>query len=544
MPRVRVPFQVCPVLPLGPAEGEGAVVHTYRGKSVSNTMREGVMNKRVSECIGAGHVGAIYQPPSVKKGGHVQTTGLQVCQNTGTRQVPTRVSTPLIGISRNLDYWRNELACHPDKEFVCEVLNMIEWGAPVGHTGMVKPGIHDNWPSASKFYEGVQEYLNKHIESGAIEGPLQEVSYGFVGSPLGAFEKGCPKKLRVIHDLSWPPGGSVNDHIDKEDYSVQYTSVRNAVEICCKMVTPWLAKTDLADAYLQCPIREQDSDLLGFTWTGADGIRRAFKFKSLVLGLRSSPRNFTQLSLALCYICVQNGAPSTTIQYLDDFLICGESYEECERGLRVVVDCAKKCGFQVKQKKTVGPSRVLEFLGLIIDTVRREIRISSERLHEIRSELAEWKGRKKCKKRELLSILGKLNFCSQVVVPGHMFSCRLIQLSKVGKSLYTTIYLDKECRKDLLWWCVIMETHNGVCWFPKEFNGETAEIMFSDAADGAAAAVWGESWTIQKFEGECEWIKPKPICYKEMYAVVLGVGTFRVRLRGKQLLMNVDNMTV
>ena len=89
-----------------------------------------------------------------------------------------------------------------------------------------------------------------------------------------------------------------------------------------------------------------------------------------------------------------------------------------------------------------------------------------------------------------------------------------------------------------------MKSHNGTCWFPKKFDTNTAEIMLSDAADGAAAAVWGDSWTVQEFIGECEWINPKHICYKELYAMVLGVGTFRVRLRGKQLLMNVDNMTV
>ena len=453
-------------------------------------------------------------------------------------------STPRLGISNNYSYWERELSNHPDIEYAKYVLDMVKNGAPIGHTGTIKSVISDNWPSAYKFATGVQEYITKHLKRGAIEGPLECISESFVGSPLGAFEKGNPKKLRIIHDLSWPPGGAVNDHIDKDDYSVQYTSVAQAVDICCTMTTPWLAKTDLADAYLHCPIKQVDSDLLGFTWPDETGVSRAYKFKSLVLGCRSSPRFFTDIASALCYIAIQNGAPSTTLSYLDDFLICANSFQECEKGLHVVVSCAKKCGFHIKDSKTVEPNRVLEFLGLIIDTLKREVRISDERLCEIRQELHEWKGRKKCKKRELLSILGKLNFCAQVIKPGHMFTRRLIQLSKVGRSLYSTIYLDSECRKDMAWWCENMRSHNGTCWFPKKFDTNTAEIMFSDAADGAAAAIWGDSWTVQEFEKECEWIRSKHICYKEMYAVVLGIGTFRVRLRGKQVLMNVDNMTV
>ena len=46
----------------------------------------------------------------------------------------------------------------------------------------------------------------------------------FVGSPLGAFPRKRSNKYRVIHDLSWPPGQSVNDYISAEDSSVQSIS--------------------------------------------------------------------------------------------------------------------------------------------------------------------------------------------------------------------------------------------------------------------------------------------------------------------------------
>ena len=537
------PFRTYLVWPLEPEGKEAEVQETYRGRSASGLTREVAMMPHASGSTVAGHVKVNCPPHSVNVGDHAlkiwDVRGIQ-----DSRIFNPNIQPPPLGINKCLPYWKNELQFHPDEQFSAHVLQLIEFGVPIGNHKPILPGIYENWPSTEKFREGVQKYINKHIAAGAIEGPLPTLPSDFRGSPLGAFEKGAAKKLRIIHDLSWPPGGSVNDNIDKEDFTVQYTSVHEAVRMCCKMSTPWLAKTDLCDAYLQCPVLEKDRNVLGFTWTNELGVTGAYRCCSLVLGLRSSPSHFSSIAKALCFICINNGAPPTTIQYLDDFLTCANSYEQCSDGLKVVTTCAKAAGFEIKDTKTVGPARVLEFLGIIIDTISRELRISQERLTEIRTELEQWNDKKKCKKRELLSLLGKLNFLSQVIVPGHMFCRRLIDLSKKGKTLYSTLYLDKECRADICWWLRNMRENNGVAWFPKECDATTAEIIFSDAADGAAAAVWRNSWTVQHFSEECSWIKSKHICFKELYAVVLGIGTFKVALQGKQVIMKIDNMTV
>ena len=212
--KAPVPFRVCPALPLGLGEEGGEAVRIYRGRCVSDITKGDVMTSRVSGCTSVGHVGEISLPPSVKSVGHVP-------QVVVTKVETTKVNTRL-GISNNYSYWKEELKNHPDRPYTEYVLDMVLNGAPVGHNGEIVAGVYENWPSAYKFQSGVNEYINRHIRSGAIEGPLDVIPRNFVGSPLGAFEKGSPKKLRIIHDLSWPPGGAVNDHIDKDDYSVQY----------------------------------------------------------------------------------------------------------------------------------------------------------------------------------------------------------------------------------------------------------------------------------------------------------------------------------
>ena len=126
----------------------------------------------------------------------------------------------------------------------------------------------------------------------------------------------------------------------------------------------------------------------------------------------------------------------------------------------------------------------------------------------------------------------------------HMFKRRLIEASKAAVSLNSVIVLDNEARKDIRWWYESISIFNGVSWYPREFDASAAVLMFTDASDTAAAAVCQDAWTIQKFDGEFAWLKNKTIAYRELYAVVLGLGTFGYSLFKQQVLMNIDNKAV
>ena len=180
----------------------------------------------------------------------------------------------------------------------------------------------------------------------------------------------------------------------------------------------------------------------------------------------------------------------------------------------------------------------------MIDTIKKTMHISKERMNELKAKLTEWKGVKTCSKRQLLSLIGKLQFCSQVMYPGHMFTRRLIDTSKMVKSLHHKVHLGKQAQRDINWWILNINTHSGRSWFPVPFDANSAELMFTDASGSAAAAVYKDNWTIVKFDGEWAWIKDKDITFKEFYAVVLGVATFGHQLYRKQLLMNIDNEAV
>ena len=397
-----------------------------------------------------------------------------------------------------------------------------------------------NWPSAYKFKDNVEQFIQDRIQDGSIievsEADTSEISF----SPISAFKKKRSEKIQVVHDLSFPPNKSINSHIPPENCSVKYTTVLDAVKICQKLQNPWLAKTDLKNAYYHFPIRSQDSKFLGFKWE-KEGKERSYVWRSAPYGLRSAAALFSEAGSALRYIYVKNGASKNSIFYLDDILVIDTSKESCQESLNIVLETCSRAGFEVQDKKTQGPTKILTFLGIEIDTILKQIKIDEERLVEMRNLLQEWETKITATKREILSILGKLNFCSQVVGPGRSFMARLIEDSKKGKYLHSKINISRSARSDIKWWSKSMKQFNGVTWFPREIEMSSAILIFSDASDIALAGNCKLAWTIVPFTGEYKWLAEKSIQYRELYAAVLTVATFSNELRNCQTVMHIDN---
>ena len=69
------------------------------------------------------------------------------------------------------------------------------------------------------FPEHIDTYLEEELRFGAIVGPFQQHSvHDAHFSPFMTREKSGSDKRRVIIDLSWPKGASVNDGIHKDSY--------------------------------------------------------------------------------------------------------------------------------------------------------------------------------------------------------------------------------------------------------------------------------------------------------------------------------------
>ena len=91
-----------------------------------------------------------------------------------------------------------------------------------------------------------------------------------------------------------------------------------------------------------------------------------------------------------------HGADPLIIHYLDDYLCVCDGKEACEKSLAIMLDTCQQAGFTVQDKKTVKPTKCLEFLGIIIDLTAGTLEISHDRMCEITNELQGWMGRTNC----------------------------------------------------------------------------------------------------------------------------------------------------
>ena len=86
-------------------------------------------------------------------------------------------------------------------------------------------------------------------------------------------------------------------------------------------------------------------------------------------------------------------------------------------------------GVPMAPEKTVGPSSVLSFAGIELDTCKMEARLPLDKLSKCRLLLNDFLTRKKVTFKELQSVIGLLNFTCSVVVPGRTFLRRMINLT-------------------------------------------------------------------------------------------------------------------
>jgi predicted P-loop ATPase/GTPase len=70
-------------------------------------------------------------------------------------------------------------------------------------------------------------------------------------------------------DLSFPTTHSVNDGIDKDEFSLQYCTVKHAINLILKTGNDALmGKVDIKSAYRIISVNPSDRYLLGMYWKG------------------------------------------------------------------------------------------------------------------------------------------------------------------------------------------------------------------------------------------------------------------------------------
>jgi len=226
----------------------------------------------------------------------------------------------------------------------------------------------------------------------------------FIISALGAIHK-KQSKVRLIHDCSRPPGFAINDFAHPEHF--KYQSITDAI----KLITPncYMAKLDLQNAYRSVKIHPTNYKATGLKWKFSTDKNFTYMVDTrLPFGASKSPMTFHRITQAVRVIMQQRGY-QTLIVYLDDFLIVGNTFKECQQALHELMRLVRELGFQINYNKIEGPSQDLTFLGLVLNSVNMTIRIPEIKIHETQLLLQTMLSSKKVTKRSIQQVVGKLN---------------------------------------------------------------------------------------------------------------------------------------
>ena len=128
------------------------------------------------------------------------------------------------------------LASHPDRQKVNYVVNGLRFGFTLGFQpqSCKLKSVTSNCHSAYEHPTVIDGYLTKEIKFGRVFGPTETPPVSNLHiSRFGVI----PKKQagwRPILDLFFPFDHSVNDGIDKDEFSLQYCSVKHAIDLIVK----------------------------------------------------------------------------------------------------------------------------------------------------------------------------------------------------------------------------------------------------------------------------------------------------------------------
>lgn len=429
----------------------------------------------------------------------------------------------------NLDAWTRELEGDKDASFIL--------------TGL-KTGFHIRDPSANPTPCDMANYRSATGQENFSEVDKQilaEIAEGnyvvcedkpTMVSALGAIRKEGGG-VRLIHDCSRPDGSAVNDLATKEKF--QYQSIDDVLGL----VTPgcYLAKVDLKNAYRSIPISQESQQVTGLSWF-INGKKTYLKDVKLPFGANLSPFIFNTITQSVRRMMANRGY-TKVVCYLDDFCLIADSKTECQHMVTVLVRLLRELGFKISWPKLEGPSTNITFLGIHIDSITMTCSIPDEKIQQIASDLAQFKQKYRASKKQLQSLVGKLNWVARVMPIGRIYLRAAIQGITSLKAPSHKIIINAAIRSDLDWWLDTIPILNGT---QPIRDPRPVETMATDACVTGAGGVFENDWFYLNWQADCPEMAGLHINFKETLAVVLAARRWAPRWANKQIIVYTDSM--
>lgn len=434
----------------------------------------------------------------------------------------------------------------------------------------------------------------------------------FVSSPLNSVFKSETKR-RIVHDLSFPPGRSVNDFTPH--FSVQLAHFDAMIDILARLgMTATIAKLDIKAAYKQIPVQVEDWPLLGMC---VDGV--FFLDTVVAFGARSAAAISELIFAAIQFVANTTFHVSLLQRYCDDFCALARSLSSspppfhpdlsspatpvpvlpsylppnwpCLRKLGLhassspilsplapvpestshfasLLRCFRFLGVPFELDKMFPPSKILDYLGILIDICNQTLSLPAEKKKKIQEMVTLLLHDKKASLILLRSLVGSLSHVACIIRvgrtylrglyaclyghSGHMEMCSVSAFLGVDSLTHTdslsssnsVLSLSPHALQDLGWWSAFLSSWEGCSYFPSVIYFDVP--LYTDASSRGFGAALLPFFTYGRWPSELlETARNKNgsvnITFLEVFAVVLAVLSFLPALRNRRIRLMVDN---
>ena len=433
----------------------------------------------------------------------------------------------------NIPIWKEHLASYWDQQ----LLDLLQYGFPLDFDrSILLKSTEVNHKSAIEFQEHVSKYIAEELKYGAMYGPFQEKPFPCHVSPFLTRHKPDSDNRRVIVDLSYPDGHSVNDGVAKDKYlntyfDLNYPSVDNIVE---KLKTlgdsALIFKIDITRAFRHLRIDPGDLDLLALKHGSyyIDG--------TLAFGFRHGSVFFQRCTDAIRYIMDQKFGYPNLYNYIDD-LIYPALPHEIHGAYTTLKHLLSDLGLEVSQKKLIPPTSKAICLGIEIDVLNKTLAIPPQKFEEIINMCNMWAPKTRATKNQLQSLLGSLLYITKCVKPARYFLNRMLQLLRTNHTA-KIISLNNDFKRDLNWFLTFLRQYNGVTFYD---NQEIQETIFLDASlQGLGGAFNNEVYALTIPLG----FQNYDIVHLEILNIVVALKLWAKQWQNKRIEIRCDNMAV
>ena len=166
---------------------------------------------------------------------------------------------------------------------------------------------------------------------------------------------------------------------------------------------------------------------------------------------------------------------------MDDTLLGGDTFEECQENVFSTLTCLEDLGFYIHPEKSIFTQDII-FLGYHINTLRMTIPVTSEKKQKIKGKIEQLLA-KSSTKREVSSLLGSI-VASFEAVPNGRLHYRHIEFDKISAlrqnqgNFEAKCYLSPIAIAELNWWKDnILQVYRVLKSIP-----EVDYIIYSDAS--------------------------------------------------------------